>query len=123
MGGKGGPYAGPPLTIVAPVPHTMTEGTNVLISPHVVISRPELVDLGDQAEIDAFTVIATAAPGENAGLREGAHGVGSLLRPASLAAHFASKRKSSDCFMVMVFFWPPTFIPMTSSETKVEVPS
>jgi galactoside O-acetyltransferase len=39
----------------------MRQGTNVQISPHVVISRPELVDLGDQAGIDAFTVITTAA--------------------------------------------------------------
>ncbi len=39
----------------------MRQGANVLISPHVVITRPELVDLGAQARIDAFTVIATAA--------------------------------------------------------------
>jgi len=39
----------------------MRQGTNVRVSPHAVISRPDLVDLGDQAGIDAFTVITTAA--------------------------------------------------------------
>ena len=38
----------------------MKIGTDVRISPHAVIVRPELVEIGDYVAIDPFTVITTA---------------------------------------------------------------
>lgn len=38
----------------------MKTGIDVRISPHALIIRPELVEIGDHVAIDAFTVITTA---------------------------------------------------------------